>query len=141
MIDKEYYLNKTKYTYEDLLRITADLREPDGCPWDRAQTHESLNDCLIEECYETVSAVRHNDMENLREELGDVLLEVVLNSQIAKEEGAFTITMYQGLCESLSGVPHVFREDKAGTPEEGRIRWDEIRSLNGTCAAEKKKTA
>ena len=102
MIDKEYYLNKTKYTYEDLLRITADLREPDGCPWDRAQTHESLNDCLIEECYETVSAVRHNDMENLREELGDVLLEVVLNSQIAKEEGAFTIDdVIQGLCEKL----------------------------------------
>jgi len=141
MIDKEFYRNKEKYTYEDLLRITADLRAPDGCPWDRAQTHESLNTCMIEECYETVNAVRHNDMENLREELGDVLLGVILNSQIAKEEGAFTIEdVIQELCEKLiRRHPHVFGEAKAGTPEEGRRRWDEIKKSEKKSAAEEKK--
>ena len=70
-------MNKT-YTMTDLLEIMAKLRAPDGCPWDRKQTHQSLLNFLIEESYEFIDAVENNDRSNMREELGDVLLQVVL---------------------------------------------------------------
>jgi len=129
MVDKEYYRNKTSYSYEDLTRIVSDLRGDDGCPWDREQTHESLIDCMIEECYEAVGAIRSGDMENLREELGDVLLQVVMHSEIAGEEGFFTIEdVIQGLCEKLvRRHPHVFGDMGAVTPEEGLRNWETIK--------------
>ena len=79
------------YTFDDLVGIIAKLRSPEGCPWDREQTFESLKKCLSDETQEVFQAIDNNDMENLCEELGDVLLQVILNSQIAKEEGRFTI--------------------------------------------------
>ena len=78
-----------KYTYEQLLEIIAELRSDHGCPWDRAQTHESMIKCLRDECEETIEAIENKDDENLCEELGDVFLQVLLHAQIAKEEGRF----------------------------------------------------
>ena len=75
------------YTFKNLVEITAKLRAEDGCPWDREQTFESLRKYMREEAEEAVQAVDKNDMENLCEELGDVLFQVMLNSQIAKEKG------------------------------------------------------
>ena len=87
------------YTFDDLVRVIAELRSDHGCPWDRAQTYESLKQCLADEAQEVFDAVDHKDMENLCEELGDVLLQVVLNSQIAAEEGAFSIDdVVDGVC-------------------------------------------
>ena len=74
---------------EELIRVIAVLRGPDGCEWDRKQTHMSLRPNMIEEAYEAVDAIDSNDISNLKEELGDVLLQVVLHSQIAKDNGNF----------------------------------------------------
>ena len=76
------------YTFDDYVNIIAELRSDHGCPWDRAQTFESLKKCLADEAEEVYQAIDHQDMENLCEELGDVLLQVMLNSQIASELGS-----------------------------------------------------
>ena len=80
---------KEKYTIDDLLEIVRLLRAPDGCPWDRVQTHESIKKDMIEEAYEAIDALQKGDDKAFANELGDVLLQVVFHSQIAKERGAF----------------------------------------------------
>ncbi len=77
--------------FASLCEIVAQLRAPGGCPWDREQTHESLVPSLLEEAYEVAEAIRSKDDANLREELGDLLLQVVIHSEIASEDGRFTI--------------------------------------------------
>lgn len=122
--------NKT-YTYEEFLEIVNTLRGENGCPWDREQTHESLKTCLIEECYEVLEAIDNKDDENLCEELGDVLLQVVMHSRIATEEGRF------GMKEVITGIseklirrhPHVFGNGKAENSEEVIKNWEEIKLL------------
>lgn len=117
------------YTFEELVGIIAKLRSPEGCPWDRAQTFESLKKCLAEETEEVFQAVDHQDMENLCEELGDVLLQVVLNSQIAKEKGAFSIEdVIDGLGRKMvRRHPHVFGNVKVNSIEEGAALWQQIK--------------
>lgn len=119
-----------KYTYEQLLEIIAELRSDHGCPWDRAQTHESMIKCLREECEETIEAIERKDDENLCEELGDVLLQVLLHAQIAAEEGRFDMSdVVDGLAKKMiRRHPHVFgNEPQASTPEEGLARWKAIK--------------
>lgn len=118
------------YSFGDLRDIIAKLRSEKGCPWDRAQTYESLKKCLAEEAEEVYQAVDNRDMENLCEELGDVLMQVMLNSQIAKEEGAFTIdNVIDGLCRKLvRRHPHVFGDARADTVEEGLALWNAIKA-------------
>ncbi|MBQ8184932.1 MAG: MazG family protein [Lachnospiraceae bacterium] len=118
-----------RYTYEELLHIVAELRSDHGCPWDRAQTHESMIKCLRDESEEVVQAIENKDDENLCEELGDVMLQVLMHSQIAAEEGRFTIEdVVNGLAEKLvRRHPHVFGGEQAGTPEEGLARWEAIK--------------
>ena len=120
---------KDSYTFEELREIIADLRSEDGCPWDRAQTFESLKKCLADETQEVFEAVDSGDRENLCEELGDVLLQVVINSQIAEEEGSFTLDdVINGICRKMiRRHPHVFGDAKAGTPEEALGLWKEIK--------------
>ena len=90
------------YSYEELVGIIAELRSDHGCPWDKAQTHESMISCLRNECEEVVEAIEQKDPENLCEELGDVLLQVLLHAQIAKEEGLFTMNdVINGLAEKM----------------------------------------
>lgn len=117
--------NEKKYSFEDFREIIRILRSEQGCPWDRAQTHESLRSCMIEEAYEAVSAVNKGDKENLCEELGDVLLQVMLHSQIAKEEGSFTLDdVIQGISEKMiRRHPHVFGDgDRSNV-----LGWEEIK--------------
>ena len=126
------------YTFNDLVNIIAELRSDHGCPWDREQTYESLKKCLADETQEVFEAVDRHDTENLCEELGDVLLQVMLNSQVAKEEGAFTIDdVIDGLCQKMvRRHPHVFGDAKVNTTEEGLALWNEIKAQE---KAEKKR--
>ena len=90
------------HTFDELRGIVAKLRSEEGCPWDREQTFESLKKCLADETEEVFEAVDNKDMENLCEELGDVLLQVVLNSEIASEQGSFTIDdVIDGICRKM----------------------------------------
>ena len=118
-----------KYNYEELLDIIHALRSENGCPWDKAQTHETLIPCLREESEEVVQAIENQDMDNLCEELGDVLLQVLLHAEIASETGAFTMEdVIQGLAEKMvRRHPHVFGDVKVNTPEEGLALWNSIK--------------
>ncbi len=122
---------KENYTFEELKEIIARLRAEDGCPWDRAQTHESLKPCLTDEADEVLQAIDRGDMDNLCEELGDVLLQVMLHSRIAEEEGAFTVDdVISYLCRKMiRRHPHVFGGESYGTAEESKARWDEIKRM------------
>ena len=117
------------YSYEELLNVIAQLRGEHGCPWDKAQTHESLIPCLRNECEEVVQAIEQQDEENLCEELGDVLLQVLLHARIAEEEGQFTIAdVVNGLAEKMvRRHPHVFGNEEYGSPEQNQARWEEIK--------------
>ena len=117
------------YTFKDLTDITAKLRSENGCTWDRAQTHESLIPCLMEESGEVRDAIVNKDDENLCEELGDLLFQVMIHSQIAAERGAFTVDdVVQGICEKMvHRHPHVFGDRKVKSPEEALALWQEIK--------------
>ncbi len=122
-----------KYTYEDLLHIIRTLRSEDGCPWDRAQTHESLKPCMMEEAAELLASIRiygqTGDPENMREELGYVLLQVVMHAQIASEEGLFTMAdvVDEVSRKMVRRHPHVFGKGSADTPDEVLMNWEEIK--------------
>lgn len=117
------------HTFEDLISITETLRSEHGCPWDKEQTHESLKKCLTEESGEVLDAIDNRDMENLCEELGDLLYQVVIHSQIAKENGAFSIDdVVDGICaKMIRRHPHVFGNAAALSPEEGLALWNAIK--------------
>lgn len=118
-----------KYSYDDFIDIIAQLRAPDGCPWDQKQTHESLKECLLEESGEVIEAIDNKDDENLCEELGDVLLQVVMHAQIAAEEGRFTMDdVVQCVSEKMvRRHPHVFGDVKVSSVEEGLNLWNAIK--------------
>lgn len=117
------------YTFNELIHIVEELRSDHGCPWDKEQTFESLKICLANESQEVFDAVDNGDMDNLCEELGDVLLQVILNSRIAEEKGAFTIDdVIDGICEKMvRRHPHVFGDIKVNSPEESLALWNEIK--------------
>ena len=126
---------------EELRKTGARLRGPDGCPWDRVQTHQSLSECLIEECAELLDTIDREDDSHMKEELGDVLLQVVMHAQLAEERECFNFeAVAQAVNEKLiRRHPHVFGEVDAGSPEEALARWEAIKAsekpnsdLNGT---------
>lgn len=115
--------------FESLVHIVARLRAPDGCPWDREQTHESLKDALLEECYEALQALDRNDLRALQEELGDLLLHVLFHAQIAAEAGEFTLedilrTLHHKM---IRRHPHVFGTATARTAEEVLQQWHALK--------------
>ncbi len=114
---------------EKLVDLIGVLRSENGCPWDREQTHSTLRPNMVEEAYEAIDAINDNDMKHLKEELGDVLLQVILHSQIAKEEGAFDIEdVAKGLHDKIiHRHPHVFGNVKVNSPEEALLSWDKIK--------------
>lgn len=118
------------HTFDDFVKVVAELRSEHGCPWDRAQTFESLKKCLTDETEEVLQAIDNQDMENLCEELGDVLMQVVMNSQIASEQGLFTIDdVIEGVYQKMvRRHPHVFGGRQAGTPEESLDLWNQIKA-------------
>jgi XTP/dITP diphosphohydrolase len=116
----------------ELVRVMDRLRSPGGCPWDAKQTHRSLVEYLVEECYETVEAIELDDQVALREELGDVLLQVVFHSRIAQESVTepFSIDdVAAGLVTKLvERHPHVFGDESATTAEHVEARWQEMKA-------------
>jgi MazG family protein len=114
-----------------LREIVARLRAPGGCPWDREQTHESLRAALIEECYETIEAIEKADNANLREELGDLLLHIVMHTQMAEERGAFNFEdVVEAVCAKLiRRHPHVFGSAQATESVQVVHLWESIKRL------------
>ena len=114
------------YHIDDLIQIMELLRAPGGCPWDRAQTHQSIRANMLEEAYEAADAIDSMDMDNLKEELGDVLLQVVFHARIAQEAGQFTFDdVADGICKKLVyRHPHVFGMVEAPDPEGALSAWD-----------------
>jgi len=119
---------------EELISIIAKLRAPDGCPWDREQTHYSLRPNMLEEAYEAVDAIDDNDLPHLQEELGDVLLQVVLHAQIAKEEGAFDIEDVAGELNKklIHRHPHVFGTSHVNNSQDVVAAWDKLKAEEKT---------
>ena len=110
--------------------ISARLRAPDGCPWDRRQTHLSLRPYLLEEAYETVDAIEHGSAADLAEELGDLLLQVILHAQFAAEEGAFDLTdVYRSIgAKIVRRHPHVFGDVSVDGVEQVLTNWETIKA-------------
>ena len=115
---------------QELRKTVARLRAPDGCPWDRAQTHQSLADCLVEECSELLDTIDREDMDHMLEELGDVLLQVVMHAQLAEEADHFDLDQIAREVNQklVRRHPHVFGQLKAGSPEEALSRWEGIKA-------------
>lgn len=123
-------------TFAAFVDTIAALRAPNGCPWDREQTHESIARNMIEEAYEAVDAIEQRDTTHLREELGDVLLQVVLQSQIAADAGEFTVA---DVCRDVNAKmirrhPHVFGETAAGSAEDVLSIWDNVKLAEKSAA-------
>lgn len=122
--------DKERYNMADVMRVTARLtREDGGCPWDKAQTHDSIRINLIEEAYEAVDAIDKRDRENMREEFGDVLLQSVLQSDIARRAGEFD---FDDVCDELSKKligrhTFIFGEDSAGNADEALTYWEKAK--------------
>lgn len=130
--------SETLVALQQLIEVVARLRSPEGgCPWDLAQTPQTLIPYVIEEAYEVVDALRQKDTKAIAEELGDLLLQVILQAQIAQENSQFTLAdVVGGIAEKLvRRHPHVFGDAKAETPEEVSLAWEQIK------AAEKEETA
>ncbi|MBQ6498742.1 MAG: nucleoside triphosphate pyrophosphohydrolase [Ruminococcus sp.] len=120
---------KEAYNITDLIGIMRILRSPDGCPWDKVQTHESIRQNFIEETYEAVEAIDKGDSPLLREELGDVLMQVIFHSLMEEEEGRFNFDdVCDDVCKKLIiRHPHVFGNVEADTPDEVLRNWDAIK--------------
>ncbi len=126
MVDWEF---KEKYGLNDFIRIIDVLRGPGGCPWDIKQTHESLKRNAVEEAYEVCDAIDEGSMDHLREELGDLLMQVIFHASIAKENGGFDLDDIadEAVKKLIHRHPHVFGTVKADTPEEVLANWDAIK--------------
>ncbi|MBK1835471.1 nucleoside triphosphate pyrophosphohydrolase [Roseibacillus ishigakijimensis] len=130
MTDEEMISCQEKGRQVERLRaIMHRLRAPGGCPWDAEQSHESLVSNLLEEAYEVVAAIRSGDDENLQEELGDVLLQVVFHSEIASERQGFDLDeVARGVCDKLiRRHPHVYGKNQAGDSSAVLKQWEEIK--------------
>ena len=126
MVDWEF---KEKYDLNDFIRIIDVLRGPGGCPWDIKQTHESLKLNAVEEAWEVVDAIDEGSAAHLREELGDLLMQVIFHASIEKERGGFTLddVADEAVRKLVHRHPHVFADVKADTPEEVLTNWDAIK--------------
>ena len=126
-----YLLSKERYGIDDLVLVMELLRSEGGCPWDMEQTHKSIRKDFIEETYEVIEAIDNDDPVLLREELGDVLLQVAFHSQIEREEGRFDIyDVANDVCAKLiHRHPHVFGEVKVENSDEVLVNWDKIKGV------------
>jgi tetrapyrrole methylase family protein/MazG family protein len=122
-------LDKHSYSIDDLVSILARLRSPDGCPWDQKQSLQSLCAYLLEETYETIEAIEQQDPVKHCEELGDLLLQIAFQSQIASEKSQFDLqAVIDGICKKLiRRHPHVFKDASAKTADEVIVHWERIK--------------
>jgi len=120
--------------FEKLVEIMSKLRGPDGCPWDKQQDRNSLKPMLVEETYEVLEAIDNDDPDGLSEELGDLLLHIVFQAQLGKEDNTFDIdTVLDGICDKLiRRHPHVFGDETASSPEEVIKNWEAIKAQEKT---------
>ena len=126
------YIETDKHNIEELKEIVGILRSPVGCEWDRAQDFNSMKECLTNEANEVLQAIDKSDYDNLKEELGDVLLQVVMNAQIASEKGLFNFDdVVQVVCEKLiRRHPHVFGDEpRPTTPEDSLKLWRKVKEI------------
>ena len=132
-IEKERLNSQTEFSVEDLLKLVQILRSPEGCEWDREQTHGSIRECLLNEANEVAEAIDENNPVSMKEELGDLLFQVIFHSAIAQEEGEFTLQdVVNEICKKmLFRHPHVF----AGTDKPD---WDAIKAAEKALRAEGK---
>lgn len=131
-VPPELDFNKQRYNAADALRVIARLtRDGDGCPWDRAQTHESIRINLIEEAYEAVDAIDKRDVPNMREEFGDVFLQSILQSDIARRAGEFDFDdVCDELCKKLiSRHSWIFADDSAANADEALTAWEKNKGV------------
>ena len=121
---------KEKYDISDLRLIMKELRSEHGCPWDKAQDHKSIRMDVLEEAYEVMEAIDSGSSDALKEELGDLLLQVIFHSELESEQGTFDFDdVCDGICKKLIyRHPHVFGDLKADTPEEVLRNWDMLKS-------------
>lgn len=119
--------------FKQLLKVIEKLRSPKGCPWDKKQTHKSLKPYLIEEAYEVLAAIDKKDSELLKEELGDLLLQVVLHAQIAKEKKEFTMKDIVDVLKAkmVRRHPHVFKKLKVKNVNQVLVNWEKIKKSEG----------
>ena len=125
------FVRKPQYGYEDLLEIIRLLRSEDGCPWDKAQTHQSIRRGLLEEAYEAAEAIDNDDPVLLKEELGDVLMQVVFHADIESDAGRFTMDdVCDGVVQKLLfRHPQVFGDGHEDSPESVLVSWDKLKRL------------
>ena len=123
------FVSKLRYDVNDLKKLISLLCGPEGCPWDREQTHESIRRNLLEEAYETAEAIDDGNTEHLIEELGDVLMQVIFHADIAERAGTFSLDdIADETCKKLiRRHPHVFGENKAKNGDESLIFWEDIK--------------
>jgi XTP/dITP diphosphohydrolase/tetrapyrrole methylase family protein/MazG family protein len=121
---------------DDLRQTVARLRAPDGCPWDREQTHLTLARCLVDECSELLDTIDRLDLPHMREELGDVLVQVVFHAQLAEERGDFSFDdVARGIDEKLvRRHPHVFGPGRLDTSEQVLHQWEIIKAQEKAAA-------
>ena len=126
------YIEKNPHDISELIEIVSVLRSPVGCEWDRAQNFSTMKECLKNESEEVLQAIDKADYDNLKEELGDVLLQVIMNAEIASEMGLFSFSdVVQVLSEKLiRRHPHVFGDEpKPTTPEESLALWRKVKAI------------
>lgn len=126
---RETMKNKETYDFDDFKKIMEILTGENGCPWDKIQTHETLKQYLIEECYEVLEAINKKDAENLQEELGDVLLQIVFHSVLAEKDGKFSLS---GVIDSVAKKmiyrhPHIFSDTSAESSDDVLNNWEELK--------------
>ena len=122
-------VSSSRYPLDELVAVFRRLLGPDGCPWDRQQTHETLKPYLMEEANEVLAAIDENDMAHLQEELGDVLMQIVFHCALAEERGDFDMNdVIAGITKKMiRRHPHVFGDAKADSPEEVLRLWQQIK--------------
>ena len=124
-----HFKEKARYDYDELLEIIRVLRSPEGCPWDQVQTHQSIRRGLLEEAYEAAEGIDRDDADLLREELGDVLMQVVFHADIESDAGRFTMDdVCDGVVKKLLfRHPHVFGDGREDSPESVLVSWDKLK--------------
>ena len=129
MLDKNP-LNYDLEKFDTLIKIVEALRAPGGCPWDIDQTHGSLKRHLLEECYEVLEAIDNEDPAALKEELGDILVQIAFHADIAREHRSFTISdlLVEVNQKLIRRHPHVFDDVKLGNAEEVELQWEELKA-------------
>lgn len=122
-------LTEEAHDFDSLISIMNILRSDNGCPWDKEQSHQSIRKCLIEETYEVVDAIDNNDESALREELGDLIFQIMFHSKIEDEKGHFSIddVIHDICCKMINRHPHVFNYNGNKSSDSVQLSWDDIK--------------